>query len=66
MNWNALKDGRCPKCGKMLYQNADARMLTCSNRSCAFRISEEKLAKIISKPARSAQPRGDGWERFDS
>jgi transcription initiation factor IIE alpha subunit len=65
MNWNALKDGQCPKCGGDLHQPTDSRFVSCIKRGCGFTIGESKLKEII-RPKPRGTPQGDGWERFDS
>jgi len=63
MNWKALKDGECPKCGASLIQKPDVAILECGKRDCDFTISEMKLRELITKPPRAREPQGDGWER---
>jgi hypothetical protein len=45
MNWKALKDSKCPQCGKLMV---DAFIKTnpyyCE---CGFKISQEKFEKIV-------------------
>ena len=45
MNWKALKNGKCPKCGEILKQGTSA-YLVCS---CGFKISEAKVWNIIKE-----------------
>ena len=46
MNWNLLKDGKCPKpeCGAKLNMGLLDEVYTCIK--CDFRISKEKFEKI--------------------
>ena len=52
MKWKNLKDGRCPKCGSMLAQQANSRTLACSGSKCGYYISEQRMHEIISAPSR--------------
>jgi len=52
MNWKALKDGRCPKCGAMLYEHHSGGTLACSKQSCGFTIRESRLKEILQSPPR--------------
>ncbi len=51
MNWNRLKENKCPntQCGskKILYYNARFRTLECVQ--CGFRITEERLREIVTE-----------------
>jgi hypothetical protein len=53
MDWKALKSGRCPKCGKMLFQAG--LMLTCS-ASCGFLIRESRVKEIIADKPKQSGP----------
>lgn len=58
MDWKALKDGRCPKCGKMLFSRGV--MLVCSAGD--FTIRESRLKEILAeKPKQSGlyRPRSE-------
>jgi len=59
MEWKNLKDGKCPKCGKMLVQSGlgtgsipALRCIDTKSKKCDFKISEKRLMEIISSKKR--------------
>ena len=50
MNWNNLKNGKCPKCNAVVGFESVKQMYTCSNMAegCDFRIGKEKFEKIVN------------------
>jgi transcription initiation factor IIE alpha subunit len=52
MNWNNLKQFRCPKCGNDLCQSTLLERYhlyeCCNGNTCGFSISKNKLIGIIS------------------
>lgn len=57
MNWKALKDGLCPKCGKALKDSGlwldSIPALRCPDKSCDFKISESRFKKIFAPKTKS-------------
>ena len=47
MQWENLKDEKCPKCDKALTQNVEKQLYECSD--CGFRISNDKYKMITEK-----------------
>lgn len=53
MNWDNLKENKCPQCGKDFvgsserYKNAAGDFIIKHN-SCGFRINERKYSQIVS------------------
>ena len=47
MDWNALQDYECPKCGEPLEEIG--AMHECTNADCDFRIRNERLEEIVSE-----------------
>jgi len=49
MNWNNLKDGLCPKCGKKLIMGLLDYIYRCTDSSlCDFKISRERWEQITT------------------
>jgi len=48
MDWNKLKDNRCPKCWAPLRDDRLSFMHECGRDGCDFKISNEKFDKIVS------------------
>ena len=52
MDWNKLRENKCPKCGKDIKPKIDFGLFWCSNTMCSFRISPERFNEIINSPPR--------------
>lgn len=50
MNWNALRDGKCAKCGAKLHMGIFDLQYSCTK--CDFVIGKEKFEKIAYGPPR--------------
>lgn len=53
MNWKALHDGNCPRCGLMLEDHGEnwSDYLFCTGSHCLFKINRVRLKEILeSKP----------------
>lgn len=48
INWNRLKENRCPKCGKDIEFNTGSSIFKCGGK-CGFAISDTKLKQLVSK-----------------
>ncbi len=46
MNWKALIDEECPRCGANLGDIEDD-MVTCSDEDCTFSITREKMDELL-------------------
>lgn len=55
MNWNRLKNYKCPKCNSNLGGNA--RFHKCSSSKCDFMCSVQKFNKIVSDMHKPKQRR---------
>ncbi len=48
MNWNKLKDHKCPRCSKKLESSKPyVDEFRCSDSHCLFKIKEEKFIEIV-------------------
>lgn len=47
MNWEALKDFKCPKCGGSLSERETIHM--CRDVDCKFFISKERFNQIVNE-----------------
>lgn len=56
LNWDALAEHECPKCGKPLEEEETTHRYECSSFDCAFSISQEKFEDIVE----SIEDRDDG------
>lgn len=50
MNWNRLRDFKCPECNVDLEQCNLAHVAGYKCPECTFTIGEKKFAEIINKP----------------
>lgn len=48
MNWPALVESECPKCGKPLQEDEVEHRFECSSFDCGFSISQEKFEDIVN------------------
>jgi hypothetical protein len=56
MNWNALKNGKCPMCNKMLGEHPKRpNFLRCTDPICTFQISEAKFVELTKPRAQRQQ-----------
>lgn len=67
MRWYLLKNNKCPKCAN--YLTGTAKLLSCSNPSCDFKIGSEKFAQISTEQAQKYNKKdkfsdGSGWGKF--
>lgn len=44
IHWDNIKDGKCPKCGKMLEEFKHVQLLKCK---CGFKISEYRASQLL-------------------
>ncbi len=49
MNWEALKDDECPKCGEPLQEIEDLGVWDCSSFDCDFTIKSAKKEEIAER-----------------
>lgn len=49
MEWEALLEDACPKCGEMLEFKHEAKLAECSNEDCDFIISDERRRQLVEK-----------------
>lgn len=64
MNWNNLKNFKCPDCSSTLENKTD--FYKCP--SCTFRIGEVKFAEIVNKqfPKKLYEPRESNLEDLNN
>jgi len=55
MNWENLKNNRCPKCSNLLLENKYEGARYCRSISCTFMIRESRFNEIL-----------DGFEQDDN
>lgn len=49
MNWERLKEKKCPRCGKKLESSAPfAEEFRCSDSHCLFKIHERRFEELVS------------------
>lgn len=48
MNWNRLKNYKCPKCNELLGHEMVKDSYDCSKIGCGFSIGKEKFNKIVN------------------
>ena len=50
MNWNNLKQNKCPKCGKIFYSDSflNPGIIECKTIGCDFKIREKRMSEIIN------------------
>jgi len=46
MNWDALKNMACPKCGSSLDEAGNA-MYACVRNTCDFRITKKRFDEVV-------------------
>lgn len=57
MNWNKLKDFKCPKCFNLLTNKGEL-----NECNCGFKIGNKKLSEIIKPKKYYKEPDRSDWE----
>ena len=52
MNWDNLRDNKCPKCGRRLSPQLVFGMFRCIDGACNFMITPKKFTEIVNSPKR--------------
>lgn len=67
INWNRLKNFKCPKCNDSLYSNGGTEMeFECNNKKCGFKISKSKFDSIIVNLYQKKEPLKDNQEMLNN
>lgn len=47
MNWNNLRNNKCPDCGHMLEASTKFKGYMCADENCNFKVTEKRFSEIV-------------------